>query len=47
MRFYEEWKGFIWEYDSFGEYLKCLFARFLGFIVGVSILIFIFSLFCK
>ena len=37
MRFYEEWNGFIWEYNSFWEYIKCLIGRLVGFILGVLI----------
>lgn len=39
MRFYEEWNGIIWEYNSFGEYIKCLLGRLVGFILGVLIVI--------
>ena len=34
MRFYEEWNGIIWEYNSFGEYVKCLLGRLVGLILG-------------
>jgi len=43
MRFFEQWRGFIWEYNSFGDYLSSLLARFIGAIVGIVIL---FLLFC-
>jgi hypothetical protein len=38
MRFYQEWNGFIWEFNSFGEFLKVLWWRFVGFVIGVGIL---------
>ena len=38
MRFFEEWNGFIWEYNSIGEYLSMLLGRLLGAILGVIIL---------
>lgn len=39
MRFYQEWKGFIWEFNSFGEFLKAVIGRILGAIIGIIILI--------
>ena len=45
MRFYEYWNGFIWEYNSIGEYLKCLLGRFVGAILGVMILFFLLCFF--
>lgn len=41
MRFYQYWKGFIWEFNSFGEFLQAIFYRILGGIVGIVILIFL------
>ena len=38
MRFYEQWNGFIWEYNSIGEYLAMLLGRLTGGILGVIIL---------
>lgn len=38
MRFFEQWKGFIWEYHSFGEYMQCLLGRLIGTIIGFGIL---------
>lgn len=45
MRFYEYWNGFIWEYNSIGEYLKCLLGRLVGAILGVLILFFLLCFF--
>ena len=45
MRFFEYWKGFVWEYTSVGDYLKCLVARFLGLVVGILLAIGFFMLF--
>jgi hypothetical protein len=39
MRFYEEWGGFIWEYNSFWEYIQALIGRVLGTIIGLVIVI--------
>ena len=39
MKFYQEWKGFIWEFNSFGEFLKAVIGRILGAIIGIIILI--------
>jgi hypothetical protein len=33
MRFFKEFNGFIFEFNSFGEYLKFLFGRLLGIII--------------
>jgi hypothetical protein len=41
MRFFEEWNGFIWEYNSIGEYLSMLLGRLIGAILGVIILVFL------
>ena len=41
MRFYEYWNGFIWEYNSFGEYLLCLLGRLVGAILGFIIIFFL------
>ena len=41
MRFFENWGGFIWEYNSFGDYLKGLFGRLIGAIIGIGIIILI------
>ena len=38
MRFFEQWRGFIWEYNSFGEYCQALLGRLVGAILGVVIL---------
>lgn len=38
MRFFEQWNGFIWEYNSFGDYLKALLGRLLGVVVAIGIL---------
>ena len=38
MRFFEQWGGFIWEYDSIGDYLRCLLGRLIGAIIAIGIL---------
>lgn len=45
MRFFEYWGGFVWEYNSLGDYLKCLLGRLIGLILGILISIGIFMLF--
>jgi len=45
MRFFENWGGFIWEYNSFGDYLKALLGRLLGAIIGIGIIFLIFLFF--
>jgi hypothetical protein len=44
MRFYQEWGGFLWEFNSFKEFLVTVLFRFIGFVIGVIILIGIFGL---
>ena len=41
MRFFEEWNGFIWEYNSLGEYFRALLGRLIGAIIGIVILFFL------
>ena len=41
MRFYEEWNGFIWEYNSIWDYVKALIGRLIGGIIGIAILLLI------
>jgi putative effector of murein hydrolase LrgA (UPF0299 family) len=38
MRFYQEWRGIIWEFNSIGEYLMHLLGRAIGGILGIGIL---------
>ena len=38
MRFYQYWNGFIWEFNSLGEYFQALIGRLIGAIIGVVIL---------
>ena len=38
MRFFENWGGFIWEYNSIGDYLKALLGRLLGAIIAIGLL---------
>ena len=45
MRFYQEWKGFIWEFNSFGQFLRVVVARILGAIVGIAVLVYLFLVF--
>ena len=44
MRFYQEWGGFFWEFNSVGEFLKAVVERLIGTIIGIGIL-FLISLF--
>lgn len=41
MRFFKDFNGFLFEFNSFGEYFHFLLGRLLGAIIGVGILIFI------
>ena len=41
MRFYQQYRGFIFEFNSVGEYFKALLWRLLGMIEGVIILVLI------
>lgn len=43
MRFYQYWNGFIWEFNSLGEYFLAVLGRLIGAVIGVIIL---FSLCC-
>ena len=38
MRFFENWGGFIWEYNSFDDYFKALLGRLLGVVIAIGIL---------
>ena len=38
MRFYQEWKGIIWEFNSVGEFLLHIVCRIIGGIIGFGIL---------
>jgi len=38
MRFFKEFHGFFFEFNSFGEYLEFLLGRFVGAIIGLGIL---------
>ena len=38
MRFFKDFNGFIFEFNSVGEYLRFLLARLVGTIIGVGIL---------
>jgi len=40
-RFYQEYNGFIFEFNSVGEFFKAVLWRILGTIVGVLILVLI------
>ena len=39
MRFFKEYNGFLFEFNSLSEFLRFLLGRLLGAIVGVAILI--------
>ena len=38
MRFYQYWNGFIWEFNSLGEYFLAVLGRLIGAVIGVIIL---------
>lgn len=38
MRFYQYWNGFIWEFNSLGEYLLAVLGRLIGAVIGFIIL---------
>ena len=46
MRFYEQYKGFIFEFNSIGEYFKALLWRLLGTICGIAIIVIAIYLMC-
>ena len=39
MRFFKEFNGFFFEFNSFGEYFRFLLGRLVGAIIGIAILI--------
>lgn len=39
MRFFKEFNGFFFEFNSFGEYLRFLLGRLVGAIIGVAIIV--------
>lgn len=39
MRFFKEFNGFFFEFNSFGEYLQFLLGRLVGAIIGIAIII--------
>lgn len=40
MKFYQYWNGFIWEFNSLGEYFLAVLGRLIGAVIGVIILFF-------
>lgn len=38
MRFFKEFNGFFFEFNSFGEYFQFLLGRLVGAVIGVGIL---------
>ena len=38
MRFYQYWNGFIWEFNSLGEFLMALLGRLIGCLLGLGVL---------
>ena len=38
MRFYQYWNGFIWEFNSLGEYFLAVLGRLIGAFISVIIL---------
>ena len=38
MRFFKEFNGFLFEFNSLGEYLRFLLGRLLGTIIGIAVL---------
>lgn len=47
MRFYQYWNGFIWEFNSLGEYLLAVLGRLIGAVIGVIILFVSFTIMVK
>jgi hypothetical protein len=41
MRFFKEFYGFLFEFNSWGEYFKFLLGRLIGAIIAVGILVLI------
>ena len=39
MRFFKDFNGFLYEFNSWGEYLRFLLGRLLGTIIGIAILV--------
>lgn len=46
MRFYQYWNGFIWEFNSLGEYFLAVLGRLIGAVIGVIILFGLCCFFC-
>jgi hypothetical protein len=46
MRFFKEFNGFFFEFNSLGEYFEFLLGRLVGTIIGVGILALIFYFLC-
>lgn len=42
MRFYQEYNGFIWEFNGIKDYFKAVLARLIGLVIGLGILALIF-----
>lgn len=42
MRFFQEYNGFIWEFNGLGDYFKAVLGRLIGTIIGIGILVLIF-----
>jgi len=38
MRFFKEFYGFIFEFNSWGDYLKFIIARLLGMIAAIAVI---------
>lgn len=41
MRFFKEFYGFIFEFNSWGEYFKFILARLLGAVAAIAVIILI------
>lgn len=42
MRFFKEYDGFLFEFNSFGEFLSFLVGRLLGLIIFIAVLVLLF-----
>ena len=45
MRFFKEFNGFLFEFNSWGEYFRFLLGRLIGAIIAVGILVLILCFF--
>ena len=46
MRFFKEYHGFFFEFNSLGEYFEFLLGRLVGAVLGIGVLLLIVYLLC-